>query len=156
MLALEKNESALRRALQDCLTRAKEQAAPRWFSLRAPVESRDALALFTHASKDEAFYWEQPQQAHALVAHGGVLAIQTRGADRFRDASRRSRAFLNLFQDRTRSLVLVQLCMNGGEADAASEFTGRIPDRLVPFDRLSKIGFRPFAAQTCLAGSDRV
>ncbi|EFH86797.1 isochorismate synthase [Ktedonobacter racemifer] len=84
--------------LQQAATRAQQQQQNIFTALTLPVESRDALHIFSAfqvLELGERFFWEKPASGEALVGVGAVLTIAADSADRF-DVTARA---LSTFQD---------------------------------------------------------
>lgn len=83
--------TALREALAGCVERAGRLRRVQWLALRRSDPAAwapDALAAFEGWRGGPRFYWEQPSRERAMAAQGELFAIETRGPDRFAEASR--------------------------------------------------------------------
>lgn len=96
LLRLRDNRETLRRAIRQCIARARERGRRQWLSLRWRARPRDLLTDFLSAQTADAFYWEEPSRDHSIVGLGRVAVIEAGGPGRFAEAATRSR---ELFED---------------------------------------------------------
>jgi len=84
-------ERSARTAVAAAAAAAARDGVPQFSALRIRVAPHDALAVLAGADGAGRFYWERPEAKRSLAALGAAHAIEARGPERFREASRAAR-----------------------------------------------------------------
>jgi len=89
-------KQALTEFLADGIERARSLGRRQWLAVRIPIAPGDLLSRFEgETDAAEGFYWEEAGAGFAMAALGRVHAIECEGAERFGEASRRTRSLFD-------------------------------------------------------------